>query len=84
MLCELEECISSVDTKVFLIQYLFAYLIRVKIWSEWDLWRKKWHWSGFLSVLQFPLPILIPPTAAHSLIVLSSTLHSLDTVSVVM
>jgi hypothetical protein len=28
----------------------------------------------FLTVLQFPLPILIPPIASHSLIILSSTL----------
>jgi hypothetical protein len=31
----------------------------------WDFWWSKWHWR-FLRVLQFPLPILIPPTASHS------------------
>jgi hypothetical protein len=38
---------------------------------------------GFLRILRFPLPILIPPTAPHSLIILSSTLYSLDTESTV-
>jgi hypothetical protein len=32
----------------------------------WDLWWTEWHWAGFLRVLRFPLPILIPPTAPHS------------------
>jgi hypothetical protein len=38
---------------------------------------------GFLRVLQFPLTIFIPPTAAYSLILPSLTLYSLDTDSVV-
>jgi hypothetical protein len=38
---------------------------------------------GFLQVLQFPLPILIPPVAPHSLIVLSLTLYSPDTDSII-
>jgi hypothetical protein len=33
--------------------------------------------SDYPRELGFPLPILIPPTTAHSLIILSSTLHSL-------
>jgi hypothetical protein len=32
----------------------------------WDLWWTKWHWAGFLRVLQFPLPVYIPPTVPHS------------------
>jgi hypothetical protein len=36
-----------------------------------------------LSEHLFPLPIIIPPTAPHSIIILSSTLYSLDTDSVV-
>jgi hypothetical protein len=32
----------------------------------WDLWWKKWRWAGFLRVLQFTLPILIPPVAPQS------------------
>jgi hypothetical protein len=39
--------------------------------------------AGFLRVLQFPLSILIPLTAPHSLIILPSTLHNFDTDSVV-
>jgi hypothetical protein len=35
--------------------------------------------AGFLRVLRFPLPILIPPTAPYSLIILSPALYSLDT-----
>jgi hypothetical protein len=35
--------------------------------------------AGFLLVLGFPLPILIPPTAPYSLIILSSTPCSLET-----
>jgi hypothetical protein len=38
--------------------------------------------AGFLRVLQFLLSILIPPTAPLSAIILSSTLHSLDSDSV--
>jgi hypothetical protein len=34
--------------------------------------------AGFLRVLLFLVPVLIPPTAAHSLIALSSTLYSID------
>jgi hypothetical protein len=30
--------------------------------------------TGFFTVLQFPLPILIPPAASHSLIILSSAI----------
>jgi hypothetical protein len=33
--------------------------------------------AGFLLVLQFPMPILIPPIASYSLISLSSRLQSL-------
>jgi hypothetical protein len=32
----------------------------------WDLWWKCGTGPGFLRVLRFPLPIIIPPTAAHS------------------
>jgi hypothetical protein len=39
--------------------------------------------AGYLRILRFPLPVLLPPAAPHSLIILSSTLYSLDTVSVV-
>jgi hypothetical protein len=39
--------------------------------------------AGFLTVLRFPLPILIPPTAPYALIIPSSALYSLDAVSVV-
>jgi hypothetical protein len=39
--------------------------------------------AGFLRVLRNPLPILIPPTAPHSLIILTSTLRSLDVDGVV-
>jgi hypothetical protein len=35
----------------------------------WDLWWTKWHWAGFLRVLRFPLPVLIPPTASHVVVV---------------
>jgi hypothetical protein len=42
-----------------------------------------WLWMGFLRIFQFPLPILIPPTVPYSLITISTTLHSLDTDSVV-
>jgi hypothetical protein len=38
---------------------------------------------GFLGGLTFPLPILIPLTAPHSLIILSSTQYSLGTDSTV-
>jgi hypothetical protein len=34
-----------------------------------DLWWKSGTGAGFLRVLRFPLPILIPPTALHSSIV---------------
>jgi hypothetical protein len=31
----------------------------------WDLWWTMWHWMvGFLRVLRFPLPILIPSNAS--------------------
>jgi hypothetical protein len=33
----------------------------------WDLWWKNGTWAGFLQVLWFPLPILIPPIAPHPL-----------------
>jgi hypothetical protein len=36
---------------------------------------------GFLPVLQFPLPFLLPSKAPHSSIILSSTLHSIVTES---
>jgi hypothetical protein len=39
--------------------------------------------AGFMRVLPFPLPILIPPTAPHSLIILLSTLFGFDTYSIV-
>jgi hypothetical protein len=39
--------------------------------------------AGFLKVLQFPLPTIIPPTVLYSLIILSPVLYSLDTDSVV-
>jgi hypothetical protein len=39
--------------------------------------------EGFFCVPQFPLPILIPLIAPHSLIILSQTLYSVDTDSVV-
>jgi hypothetical protein len=39
--------------------------------------------AGFLCVLWFSLPILIPPTVPYSLIILSSTLYSLDAESAV-
>jgi hypothetical protein len=39
--------------------------------------------QGFLRVLRFPLPILIPLTAPHPLIILSSMLYSFDTEGVV-
>jgi hypothetical protein len=32
----------------------------------WDLWWKKWLWEGFLLVLQFLLPIFIPPVSPES------------------
>jgi hypothetical protein len=38
--------------------------------------------ADFLRELQFPLPILIPPSALYSLIMQSSTLHSPDIGSV--
>jgi hypothetical protein len=38
---------------------------------------------GFLRVLRFPLPIIIPPTIPLSVIILSPTLYSLDTDRVV-
>jgi hypothetical protein len=38
--------------------------------------------AGFLQALWFPLPILIPPTAPHSLLDLSLTLYSLYTDSI--
>jgi hypothetical protein len=40
------------------------------------------QWStrgGFLQVLRFPLPILIPPIAPQSLIIASSMLYTVDT-----
>jgi hypothetical protein len=40
-------------------------------------------WWGFLRVMWFLLPILIPPTAPYSLISLSSTFCSLDIDNVV-
>jgi hypothetical protein len=39
--------------------------------------------SGLVGFVVAPLLIFIPPTAPHSLTILSSTLHSLDTDSVV-
>jgi hypothetical protein len=39
--------------------------------------------AGSLRVHWFPPPILIPPTAPYSLIILTPTLYSLDTDSVV-
>jgi hypothetical protein len=48
-----------------------------------DLLWIKLHWAGFLRVIRFPLPILIPSTARHSQIILSATLHSLENDSVV-
>jgi hypothetical protein len=33
---------------------------------------------GFHRVLRFPLPVVIPSTTSYSLIILSSTLYSLD------
>jgi hypothetical protein len=35
--------------------------------------------ARFLQVIRFLLPILIPSTASHSLIILSLTLHNIDT-----
>jgi hypothetical protein len=35
----------------------------------WDLWWIKWYGVGFLRVLTFPLPILIPPNAPYSSII---------------
>jgi hypothetical protein len=33
----------------------------------WDLWWTKWRWGRhFFRVLQFPLPIFIPPIAPQS------------------
>jgi hypothetical protein len=52
-------------------------------WIMWDLWWKKWHWASFFRLLRFPRPILIPPTAPHSLIILSLKPYILDTHSVV-
>jgi hypothetical protein len=40
-------------------------------------------WEGFLKAFQFPLPVLIPPTAPYSSIIVLSTLYSLGTESVV-
>jgi hypothetical protein len=39
--------------------------------------------AGFLQELLFALPIIIPPAAPYSLIILSPTLYSLDTEGVV-
>jgi hypothetical protein len=39
--------------------------------------------AGILRVLRIPLPVLIPPSVAHSLIILSPTLYTLSTESVV-
>jgi hypothetical protein len=39
--------------------------------------------SGTVAGFLFPLPILIPPAAPHLLIILTSTLCSLDAVSIV-
>jgi hypothetical protein len=35
----------------------------------WDLWWTRWHWGGFVQLLQFPLPILLPPNAPYSSII---------------
>jgi hypothetical protein len=48
--------------------------------AMWNCGRQSGTGTGFLRVLRFPLPILIPPTAPDSLIILSS---SLDTASLV-
>jgi hypothetical protein len=32
----------------------------------WDLWWTKWRWGSFFRVLQFPLPIFIPPIFPQS------------------
>jgi hypothetical protein len=46
-------------------------------------WKKKGHCDRFPPCTSIPLPNLIPPTAPHSLIILSLTLSSLDTDSAV-
>jgi hypothetical protein len=38
----------------------------------WDLWWTSGTGSGFLRVLRFSLPVLIPPTAPYSLIILAT------------
>jgi hypothetical protein len=38
--------------------------------------------ASFLLAFPFPLPILIPPTVPYSLMILSSTMYSLDSDSI--
>jgi hypothetical protein len=40
--------------------------IRAQVSSYWICGRQRGTGAGFLRVLQFPLPVLIPPTAPHS------------------
>jgi hypothetical protein len=49
----------------------------------WDFWWINWHWGRFSPNTLVPHPTLIPSTSPHSLVMLSSTLHSLETESVV-
>jgi hypothetical protein len=46
----------------------------------WDLWWTKWHWGRFLQVLRFPLPILIPPTAGHIIIIIIIIIRGAGTI----
>jgi hypothetical protein len=41
----------------------------------WDLLWTKWHWVGVFLELRFPLPILIPPAAWHSLFGLPAAIY---------
>jgi hypothetical protein len=66
---------------VFLVRYnpnLYILFRRICVFNGLNHVGQSDHEAGFLQVLRVPLSVLIPPTALHSLIILSSTLYNVD------
>jgi hypothetical protein len=68
---------------VFSLRGCSGYIPEYVKWHLWRTNRKRGDGACFIGVLQSPLPILIPLTAPHSAVILSSTLNSLDNCSIV-